>query len=558
MEWTAETYREYGLRPSIDPVPIPEGPRDVASALSAAAAARPDAEALVGRHDRFTYRQYDQAVDAAVGFLWALGLRPGDRVAASAGNHTEIAIAFFAAMRMGAIWVGINRRLAPAEKRFLLRDSGARILLAEDEVLAELAASREELGLTATVSLEPTDPASAWRKGLAAHAGALQRDINIDPWAPAAIAYTSGTTGFPKGAVHSQHNMMLVPTVQQAEIDPAELPTRRIGTTTPLTILNLMILGPVAAARAQCAHICVDRTDPAGLAEWIGREQITVTTCAPTTAYDMLTRPDIRPEDLKSLVQLSVGGAMVPEKLPALYFERFGCLPRVGYGLTEAPTGVAASDGTAPARQGEIGRPSAHLEIEILDDSGEILAAQASGEICVRATRTGPFAGLYRPTLGYWKNAEATDRLLRGGWLHTGDVGFKDDDGVLNIQDRRTDVIIRGGSNIYPAEVERVLRLESRIADCAVLGKSDERLGQVVVAFVEPRSEARTDPSLTQDLEALCRENLARYKQPVEWHFIDQLPRNAMGKIVKPLLKERLESGSSAPSSVEAAAQPQA
>jgi long-chain acyl-CoA synthetase len=541
MEWTAEIYREYGLKPSVDPVPIPTGPRDVTSALAAAAGLRPDAEALVGRHARFTYHEYNAAVNAAVGYLWQLGLRPGDRLAASAGNHTEIVVAFFAAMRMGAIWDGINRRLAAAEKRFLLRDSGARILLAEEEVLSEVAASREDLGLVATVSLEPTDPVSSWRQGLAAHAGMRGLDVRIDPWAPAAIAYTSGTTGFPKGAVHSQHNMILVPTVQQAEIGPNALDARRVGTTTPLTILNLMILGPVAAARAACAHICMDRTDSVGLAEWIGRERITVTTCAPTTAYDMLTRPDIRPEDLKSLEQLGVGGAMVPEKLPALYFERFGSLPRVGYGLTEAPTGVAASDGAAPARQGEIGRPSAHLEVEILDDSGEILGAEVSGEICVRAARSGPFAGLYRPTLGYWNNGEATDRLLRGGWLHTGDIGFKDEEGVLNIQDRRTDVIFRGGSNIYPAEVERVLRLEPRVADCAVLGKPDERLGQVVVAFVEPRADAQFDTTLMSDLEALCRENLAKYKQPVEWHMIDQLPRNAMGKIVKPQLKERLE-----------------
>jgi acyl-CoA synthetase (AMP-forming)/AMP-acid ligase II len=548
MEWTAETYREYGLRPSVDPVPIPTGARDVASALAAAAATRPDAEALVGRHARYTFGEFDQAVNAAVGFLWALGLRPGDRVAASAGNHPEIVLAFFAAMRMGAIWVGINRRLAPAEKRYLLKDSGVRVLLAEDEGLAEITASPEDLGLSATVSLEPANPASAWRQGLATHAGAPRPDVRIDPWAPAAIAYTSGTTGFPKGAVHSQHNMMLVPAVQQAEIGSAELAARRVGTTTPLTILNLMILGPVAAARAACAHICVDRTDPVGLAEWIGRERITHTTCAPTTAYDMLTRPDIRPEDLKSLEQLGVGGAMVPEKLPALYFERFGCLPRVGYGLTEAPTGVAASDGAAPSRQGEIGRPSAHLEVEILDDSGEAVGAGVSGEICVRAASTGPFAGLYRPTLGYWRNAEATDRLLRGGWLHTGDVGFKDEDGVLNIQDRRTDVIFRGGSNIYPAEVERVLRMDLRVADCAVLGKPDERLGQVVVAFVEPRSDARSDETLAPELEALCRENLAKYKQPVDWYFIDELPRNAMGKIVKPLLKERLEGRSAAAS----------
>ena len=540
MEWTAEAYREYGLKPSLDPVPIPKGPRDVASALDAAAAARPDAEAMVGRHDRLSYRDYDRVVNAAAAFLRELGVRPGDRVAASAGNHPEIAVAFFAAMRLGAIWVGINRRLAPAEKRYLVRDAGVGVLLAEDEVLAEIAASSEDLGLTATVSLQPDDPASAWRRGLATHAGAARPVVPIDPWAPAAIAYTSGTTGFPKGAVHSQHNMMLVSAVAQAGFEPEVLAARRFGTSTPLTILNLMILGPIAAARAQAAHICMDRVDPAGVAEWIGREKITVTTCAPTTAFDMLTREDIRTEDLASLEQLSIGGATVPERLPALYLERFGCLPRVGYGLTEAPTGVCASEGKADRQQGEIGLPQPQFEIEILDDDGQVVASGVSGEICVRAARSGPFAGLYRPALGYWRQAEATDRLLRGDWLHTGDVGFKDVEGILHIQDRRTDVIIRGGSNIYPAEVERVLRLNDRIADCAVLGKPDERLGQVVVAFVQPIRTSEDREALVAALTALCTENLARYKHPVEWHVIDEMPRNAGGKIVKPRLRERL------------------
>ena len=540
MDWTPEAYRDYGLKPSVDPVPIPKGPRDVASALDAGVATRPDAEALVGRYDRFNFRDYDRAVNAAAAFLWDLGVRPGDRLAASAGNHAEIVVAFFAAMRLGAIWVGINRRLAPAEKRYLLRDAGVGVLLAEDEILTEILGSTEDLDLSATVSLKPDDPASDWRRGLAAHAGAQRPTVTIDPWAPAAIAYTSGTTGFPKGAVHSQHNIVLVPAVAQDGIDPAILAARRYGTTTPLTILNLMILGPVAAARAQAAHICMDRVDSVGVAEWIGREKISVTNCAPTTAFDMLTRDDIRPEDLSSLELLSIGGSTVPERLPALYFERFGCMPRVGYGLTEAPTGVSSSEGGADRPAGEIGLPQPQLEIEILDDEGNAVPTGGSGEICVRAVRTGPFAGVYRPALGYWRNAEATDRLLRGGWLHTGDVGFKNAEGILHIQDRRTDVIIRGGSNIYPAEVERVLRLSDRVADCAVMGKSDARLGQVVVAFVQPIRTSEDGEALISELAALCTENLARYKNPVEWHVIDEMPRNASGKIVKPRLRERL------------------
>lgn len=541
MNWTAEAYREYGLQPSAGPLPIPWGPRDVASALDEAVAQRGEAEALVGRHSRFTFGEYDQAINAAAAYLWSLGLRPGDRIAASAGNHAEIVIAFFAAMRLGAIWVGINRRLAPAEKSFLLRDAGAAVLLGESEVLEEVARYQDELQLRAAISIEPGEAGSTWSQGLQAHAGAGRPGVAIDPWAPAAIAYTSGTTGFPKGAVHSQHNMMLVPAVQQHALDPAALAARRYGTTTPLTILNLMILGPVSAARAGAAHICMDRTDAVGVAEWVGRERITTTTCAPTTAYDLLTRPDIQRESLASLVQLSVGGATVPEKLPALYFERFGAYPRVGYGLTEAPTGVAGSEGSADRKPGEIGLPQAHLDVQVLDEAGEILPAGDSGEICVRARQTGPYADLYRAALGYWRNAEATRQLLRGGWLHTGDVGFKDERGVLFLQDRRSDVIIRGGSNIYPAEVERVLRLDPRVVDCAVLGRPDVRLGEVVVAFVEAAASARADGTLVPELEALCQENLARYKIPVEWFVIDEMPRNAMGKIVKPRLKERLE-----------------
>lgn len=545
IQWTAEAYREYGLQPSVNPIPVPWGSQDVASALDHAIVGQPDKEALVGRYARYSFRQYDEAINAAAAFMASLGVGSGDRIAASAPNHPEIVIAFFAAMRLGAIWVGINRKLARAEKRFLLANSEAKILLADDEVLAELGNCDEVLALDDVVSIEAASPDSTWHQMLVRHAGSPRPAVKIDPWAPASIAYTSGTTGFPKGVVHSQHNMVIVPAVPQSMADAQELASHRYGTSTPLTILNLMILGPVAAARAGATHVCMDRVDPVGVAEWIGKEQISVTSCAPTTVYDMLTRPEIRQDDLRSLVRLAVGGATVPERLPALYYERFGCLPRVAYGLTEAPTGVAASDENAdpaapPRPQGEIGPANPQLELQILDEEGQILQPEISGEICFRAIRVGPFAGLYQPSLGYWRNAAATAKLLHGGWVHTGDIGFKDQSGNLHVQDRRTDVIQRGGANIYPAEVERVLRLEPRVADCAVLGKPDARLGQIVVAFIQPTAGARGDATLRPALEEVCRENLARYKHPVEWHILEDLPRNPAGKIVKPRLSDLL------------------
>jgi long-chain acyl-CoA synthetase len=252
-----------------------------------------------------------------------------------------------------------------------------------------------------------------------------------------------------------------------------------------------------------------------------------------------MTNPEVKPEDIASFKAPGVGAAAMPESFRELYRQRFGRELGHGYGLTEAPTGVTSTDPNGPIIPGSSGRAAAHLQVCIQDAEGRKLAPGESGEVCVAAATEGDFAGLYTPMLGYWRRADATAEALRGGWLHTGDIGRMDEAGNLFIEGRRNDVVLRGGSNVYPAEIERVLQLDERVADCAVVGKPDVRLGERVVAFVQLAAGAAQGEALQEDLLALCRSNLARYKVPEEWVFVADMPRNAMNKIVKKQLKDK-------------------
>ena len=533
-------WRELGLVRAEPACELPEAPRTVADVLAQAVAQWPDREALVGRHARYTYRELAAEVAAAAAALQALGVQTGDRVAATTANHTDIVIAFFAAQALGAVWVGVNRSLAGPEKRFILEDCGAKIYLADRAGADQITPVSDSLpDLREVIDMEPGDPQSGWARLIADHRGRDAAVSPADPYAPAAIAYTSGTTGFPKGVVHSQHNIVLVGLMGRLSGGRADI--QRPGVALPLTILNLMILSPVAAFQNGRTLILMDRVDSVGLAEWIKREQVESFAAAPTMIYDLMTKPEIDPEDLVSFKSPGVGGAAMPESFRAFYRERFGRELGTSYGLTEAPTAVtvsspATADDVIPGASGKV---QPHLRVSIQNADGRLLTAGDSGEICVGAAIAGPYAGLYTPMLGYWRRPEATAEALKGGWLHTGDMGRLDSEGNLFVEGRRNDVVIRGGSNVYPAEIERVLHMDDRVAACAVVGRPDPRLGEQVVAFVQPVAGADA-ASLQLALEALCRENLARYKAPEDWVFVADMPRNAMNKIVKATLKATL------------------
>ena len=520
-------YAAHGLNPPSARPEIPGRPQTVAEVLDPVLARDPDRPALVGRHGRYSYRALDREANRAVHALRELGIAAGDRVAACLPNDVAIAVAFLACMRLGALWVGINRVLAPREKVHILNDSGAALLLASPDVLAELAGAGDAGALRARVGVDPGGARDEWSARVARQPDA-RPDAELDAWGPAAIAYTSGTTGTPKGAVHSQHNILLPGAVTAASgLYPAGAAQ---GAVLPLTILNLFVLGPVAAWQFGVCSVAMDRIDAVGVAEWVERERICTFAAVPTVIHDLLTHPGVRPEQLASLVQPLIGGAECPEEFRELYRKRFGADVAIGYGMTEAPTAVTRAEGEPQPRPGLCGVALPQCAISIRADSGRELPAGSEGEICVEPARTGAWAGQYTPMLGYWNRPDATTEALAGGVYHTGDIGVLEPDGTLFIRGRRNELILRGGANVYPAEVERVLLEHPAVAEAAVLGVPDRRLGERVVAAVRLADGACTTDATLRDH---CRASLARYKVPDAIALVESLPRNAMAKVIK-------------------------
>lgn len=458
----------------------------IGDVFSAALARHADREALVTRSGRYTYRELDALCDRAAGALWSWGVRPGDRVGVSLPNDTGVVLAFHGLMRLGAVWVGVNRNLAEPEKRYLLEDSGA------------------------TTCIDDED---AWLERVRAAAPVELPDV--DPDALAGIAYTSGTTGRPKGAMHSQRTLLAPGAALVASRGYDE--RLRKGDCFPLTILNMQVLTTLLVARAGGCVVIMDRLDAEGVVAWIRRERVTTWNGPPALLHTLVERDDIGRDDLASLDEVWTGGSDCPEHLRERFAAKFGHEVVATYGLTEAPSVVTIDPREGGHRPGASGRPLPHLSLEIVD-----------GEICVGPVAGGEWAGFYRLMLGYLGRPEATAETLAGGRLHTGDVGEIDADGYLHVRDRRSLVIIRGSANVYPAEVERVLSEAPGVAGCAVFGIPDERLGERVMAVVEPAPGAVLDE---ERLRAHCAGQLARYKVPERIAVVDAIPRNAMGKV---------------------------
>jgi acyl-CoA synthetase (AMP-forming)/AMP-acid ligase II len=530
----------HGLVAPMSPPRRPAGPGSVAGLLADLVRDEPDKVILVGRGGRLSARELDEAAGRMAGVLRSLGVGPGTRVAASMPNDIHIVVAFLGAMRVGAIWLGINRPLAPPEKAYMLADSQAAVFIGDVAMAGQVREHASALPeLARVVVCEPDSPDDELADLLAAADPATPPAI-VDPLGPAAIAYTSGTTGFPKGAVHSQHNLLLPGAVaaHRAATAPA-VANPVLGVPLPLTILNLMVLGPLSAYQTGTPMVAMDRVDGLGMAEWIHREKITNFAAVPAMVHDLLTHPEVSDEMLSSIAAIGVGGADMPDAFRRLYEERFGRRVGTGYGLTEAPTSVTGEDVTKPPVPGTCGAALPQVKVHILDDDGNELAIGEVGEVCVGPSTDGEFADVYRPMLGYWNKSAETERALRGGLLHTGDIGCLDADGNLFIKDRKNDLIIRGGANVYPAEVERVIHDVDGVAACAVIGVPDERLGEIVVAFVEPMPGRSIDPAA---VTAHCAANLARYKVPEAVHVVGAFERTPMGKIKKTVLRDRVAS----------------
>src|SRR5687767_3718693 len=322
-------------------------PASIARVLDRALDTRPDAEALVTRTRRLSYRQLDEEASRAARALRDLGLRTGDRVAASLPNDADVVVAFHGAMRLGAVWLGVNRALAPPEKRYLLEDAGATLLLCDDEL--------PHLGVR-VVDL-PT-----WRAAVEA-ADPQPLDVEVDPHAAAGLAYTSGTTGHPKGAVHSQHNL-LVPGAVLVETRGYD-ETLCKGDCFPFTVLNMAVLTTLLVSQAGGCSVVMDRIDAEGVAEWIRAERITTWNGPPALLHSLATMDSIAPSDLASLDEVWTGGADCPEAIRSAFEAKFGLPVLATYGLSEAPTVVSIDGRDGGHVAGASGRPLPHLAVRI-------------------------------------------------------------------------------------------------------------------------------------------------------------------------------------------------
>ncbi|MGV9408696.1 class I adenylate-forming enzyme family protein [Nocardia sp. NPDC003693] len=482
----------------------------IAGVLDSALASRPEAPAIVAASGAWTYAELDEHARRAAGALWSLGVRPGDRVAACLPNDLDIVAAFHGAQRIGAIWLGIGEALSESEQRGLHDQCEPSVVLASPRCLLSTAGR--------------VDP-DRWARLLDAADAPPEIEHDID--APAGIGFTSGTSGRPKAVVHSQRNLLLPGAVLVANRSWG--PELRKGDSFPLTILNMMVLSTLLTAQAHGCSIIMNRRDVDGVADWIREHRVTVWNGAPAQLYDLARRPGA---DLSSLHEVWSGGSDTPDQVRRDFAAAHGISVRATYGLSEAPTVVAIDPPGTEWRPGTSGRVLPQYEVAAYDDSGRQLPPGELGELRLNAAESGAWARDWRPLLGYWEAGRV--RPIEPGSFPTGDIGTVDEAGWLRVLDRKKMVIIRGGANVYPLEVERVLATHPDVTKAAVCAVPDERLGHRVAAVIESASETVDMESLA----ALCRRELAGYKVPEIWRVVPALPVNAMGKIERTRLTE--------------------
>ncbi|MEU8896068.1 class I adenylate-forming enzyme family protein [Nocardia sp. NPDC048505] len=486
-------------------------PASIATVLDAALAARPEAPAVEADSGVWSYAELNEQAQRAAGALWSLGVRPGDRVAACLPNDLPIVAAFYGAQRIGAIWAGIGEALAASEQDDLVGRCAPKVVLG---------------GANCRIGMPSITP-EHW-SALVRTATAAPR-VPQDGTAPAAIAFTSGTSGRPKAVVHSQRNLLLPGAALVATRGWG--PRLRKGDSFPLTILNLLILSTLLTAQAGGCAVLTNRRDADGVADWLAERRVTVWNGAPAQLYDLARRPHLNPA---SLHEVWSGGSDTPDSVRTAFTAAHGVPVRATYGLTEAPAVVAIDPVGEQWRAGASGRVLPHYDVAAYDDAGIRLPPGELGELRLGAASSGPWAHTWTPAPGCWESGGL--RPFDPGPFPTGDIGTVSADGWLSVLDRKKLVILRGGANVYPLEVERVIGKHPAIAKVAVCPAPDERLGQRVAALVETTT-------VTPDFEAIataCRAELAGYKVPEIWARVEALPVNAMGKVERTRLPEML------------------
>ena len=481
---------------------------------------------LVGDEDYLSYKQLSSRVAClGKGLKLKYDLKPNDRVAIFSANCKEYLEALYAIYWIGAVSVPINHKLHPKELSYILEDSGARVLMVSDELsntIKDITYSTKQILVLGSPDYEKTfsDPG----------AQILRRELED----VASLFYTSGTTGKPKGVAQTHRNLMAMTLSYLTDVDEINLGDA-ILYAAPMSHGAGLYNYPFMFRGAKHDIPRSGGFDPEELIGISQKVRNLSFFAAPTMVKRLVAYLENQPSDISGIKTIVYGGApMYIEDIKRALSVLGPKLVQI-YGQGESPMTITVLSrehlaNTAHPKWEEriasVGIPFSIMELSIVDHEGVPVSSGTIGEVITKGDVVMPY---------YWHQAESTAKTLREGWLYTGDTGYMDDDGFLTLKDRSKDLIISGGSNIYPRELEEVLMTHPAVIEVAVIGRNDEEWGEVPVAFVV--SESITE----QELDALCLENIARFKRPKKYYFLKSLPKNNYGKVLKTELRKLLE-----------------
>ena len=504
--------------------------------LSKRAAITPQNEAFVEweRQRRFTFAELNERANRVASVLLDEGVKPGDRVATLLKNGIEFVETYFAIAKLGAVMVPVNWRLVAPEIRYILNDSGATALVFDadfDEIAGVL---QNECGDSAPVNswLRVDNGKAAPGPWCLDHDRLLAAGRPEEPPIGATdddnlfIMYTSGTTGHPKGVVHSHDGMLWSQLTSMATSDMRgddrfllPLPMFHVGCLNPVSLL----------VHRGGTGIIMRELDIGSMYRCISAEQVSIFMAVPAVLQFMLQAPERVECDISSLRWVATGAAPVPVSLLNSWAE-LGVSIHQAYGLTEScGPGTLLLPADAAAKVGSCGRPQMHTEAKIVNSRGETLpmGSEEPGELLLAGRHI---------MKEYWNKPEASKEALQDGWLYTGDICTWDSEGFITICDRKKDMIISGGENIYPAELENVLAANPEVYEAAVIGVASAKWGETPLALIVPAPDCHPT---ADSLKKWCKAHLAGYKVPQLYELVDALPRNPSGKLLKPKLREQ-------------------
>lgn len=490
----------------------------------------PDKEAVKFKDGQWTYAQLDDQINQAANGLIKLGIGKGDRVGLLMINSPYFIISYFAVVKLGAIVVPINVMFKTGEIAYLLNDSQAVALITGPMFMPLVSELRGQLKTVKEVVLidvgidQPASGVVSYSRMLAEESVELSSDYQVDGNDVAVFLYTSGTTGNPKGAMLTHQNLVINADQTRAATDS----TCDDKTLCVLPMFHSFAWTTCVALPVLCGGsiVVMESFVPQAFLQTVIEEKITIIAGVPTMYMVMLQVPNVNPADFQNIRLAYSGGAALPVEVLKKFDEKYEVKLLEGYGLSECSPVCTVNPWKGVRKPGSIGRLIPQMECRIVDADGNQVSQGTPGELLFK----GP-----NVMKGYYNLPDATAEALQDGWMYTGDIGYMDEEGYYYIIDRKKDLIIVSGLNVYPREIEEILYAHAKVAEAAVIGVADKLRGEMVKAFVVLK---QGESASERELIKFCQERLANYKLPKTVEFVEDLPKTSTGKILKRALKE--------------------